>query len=407
MDEFLHNDVDKIFTDTLQKHKHDVPGDVWIKIDAELDKEDKRISNRRRQQFIKNSLWAIPFLGVLISITTFQFRNDLPTFKSHLPVGQASIDSKIGSSDGTKNSPVVSSQAADAPKSATTLIKKQRIFNLNAATTDKQVFAANRVLTDPSGRELPESNMEMKSYHSVLSLQERDKSMQPIVIKNILFTGQSRNHLIVKHDKQNIKNRFSITPYFSQEFAGYDLTDNNDAYGPNGKVIEEKERNVFSASAGFYINYNFKKRWVIQSGLSYSWSRSNIDSSTSYAVKDNNGHVQFKVNTVSGYGYLKPGSAVPPAIGDSVSTAKTYSELHYLSMPLLLSYNFPMKKFSLLVGAGITVNMLTSAGIETKTYGPGNPEKEYAVSMLGLKKSQYGCCGQGRSGIPCLSFDRN
>jgi hypothetical protein len=34
--------------------------------------------------------------------------------------------------------------------------------------------------------------------------------------------------------------------------------------------------------------------------------------------------------------------------------------------------------------------MLTSAEIETKTYGNGDPEKEYSVNMMGLNKINYG-----------------
>ena len=50
----------------------------------------------------------------------------------------------------------------------------------------------------------------------------------------------------------------------------------------------------------------------------------------------------------------------------------------------------PMKRFSLLIGAGASFNVLTSAEIETKTYGNGVPEKEYEVNMMGLKKINYG-----------------
>jgi hypothetical protein len=56
----------------------------------------------------------------------------------------------------------------------------------------------------------------------------------------------------------------------------------------------------------------------------------------------------------------------------------------------VLSYRIQLNRFSLLIGAGGSFNVLTSAQLETKTYGNGNPEKEYIVNMLGLKKINYG-----------------
>ena len=386
MDENLHN-TDKIFTDTLRNKKYDLSDEVWNKIDAELNKDDRRISNRRHQKQIKNGIGTILLFMMVIAITTFQFRKDQPTAMTKLSGNQRLLDSNTSLS--VKSLPIIQLASDETPNNGLLLTKKQRAFYL-AIPQGQQIDFNSKILPVTTGQNITEGSLEMKSYHSAVSMEESEKSLHPIINADILSFGKSGNNLIVKHDKNNFKNKFSITPYFSQEFAGYDLTDYNDAYGTNGKEIDKKERNVFSASMGIYINYNFKKRWVLQSGISYSWSRSNIDSSTSYAVSDNNGQIQFKVNTVSGYGYLKPGSVTPPAIGDSVSTAKTYSELHYLTVPLLLSYNIPMKRFSLLVGGGVTVNMLTGASIETKTYGPGNPEKEYAVSMLGLKKVNMG-----------------
>jgi len=115
--------------------------------------------------------------------------------------------------------------------------------------------------------------------------------------------------MIVKPEKQKLISRFSLTPYFSQEFAGYNLSE-DDATAANGREIEQRERNAFSASVGVYLNYRLNKRWLIQSGISYSWSRSNIDSGNVICCLDNSGNVQFKLNTISGYGYLQPDSLI-------------------------------------------------------------------------------------------------
>jgi hypothetical protein len=398
MDENLHNNVDKIFTDTLQNHRHDLSEDVWNKIDAGLDKEDQMLSRLHWRRQFKNLSWVVLFLVMVTGITTFQIRTDHSAVKITGTGRQPSPDSGKTSVNYIKINPIVLNQIYDhasvtdksiAPfvhpkfsiKKGVTEISSSENKWLNTAD-EKMDYAAIDLHSD--------SSFEMKSYRAEVSLQEHDRSGLSFVATRPLSSGHAGDHLIVKHEKQSINNRFSITPYYSKEIAGYDLTDNNDAYGQNGLEIEKKERSVFSRSAGLYLNYKLSKHWILQSGVSYSRSRSNIDPSTSYAVKDNNGDVQFKINTISGYGYLKPATLIPPVVGDSVATANTYSELHYISVPLILSYRFPMNRFSLMLGGGIIANMLTDASIETKTYGSGNPEKEYAVGMMGLKKFNMG-----------------
>jgi hypothetical protein len=183
--------------------------------------------------------------------------------------------------------------------------------------------------------------------------------------------------------------RWSFTGYFSQEFAGYNLTD-HDSTSANGKEIEKKERSVFSASAGLLLNYRLKGKWIIQSGLVYSWSNSIMDPSTTYAVKDNNGDIKFKVNTVSGYGFLTPSSSAPPNVGDSAMIGRSYSRLRYLTIPIMASYGFIVKKFTMLAGAGISFNFLTNATVQSGIRGTFYNAPESVVTLYGLQKINYG-----------------
>ena len=199
----------------------------------------------------------------------------------------------------------------------------------------------------------------------------------------------SADHDIIRLEQPKFRDRFSVTPYFSQEFAGYNFTD-NDITAPNGKEIEKAERNIFSASVGMYLNYKINKRWMLQTGLSYSWSRSIMDSSQSYAVKNAGGDIAFKLNTASGYSFLHSPSFIVPMVGDSMATAKTHSELHYITVPLVLSYRIPMHRFTLLAGAGMTFNVLTHATIETDIYGANYKQNESEIPLKGLKKINLG-----------------
>ncbi|HEY2349186.1 MAG TPA: outer membrane beta-barrel protein, partial [Puia sp.] len=137
-------------------------------------------------------------------------------------------------------------------------------------------------------------------------------------------------------------------------------------------------------------NYKLNKRWMFQSGISYSWSRSIMDSSKSYAVMNTSGDIAFKLNMASGFSFLNTPSFIVPVVGDSLSTAKTHSELHYITVPLVLSYRIPLRRFTLLAGAGMTLNVLTHATLETDIYGANYKQNESEIPIRGLKKVNFG-----------------
>jgi len=369
MEENLNHNVDKLFRESLQSSRQDISSDMWNRIESRLDEDDNRIGagNRRKQL----RLAALLFLFILFAggIGIFKYSRTHHTgmdstysssAKSILSVTEQNKDS--GQKEIQQNNAVSKALVDITP--AKTLFRK---------VPDEDLAPAGFVINAP-----PQLFLKPAEISPILTAQKNLPAGNPIT-----------ENRIVKPEKQKFGARFSITPYYSKELAGYTLSD-DDVTSADGKEIEKRERNVFSASVGLYLNYRLNKKWSLQSGISYSWSNSIIDSATSYAVKDNTGTIQFKLNTISGYGYIQPSTGMQPNLGDSVSTAKTYSELHYLSVPIILYYHIPLKRFSLLAGGGVTINMLSGASIETKTYGSGFQEKEYAISMLGLKKVNYG-----------------
>jgi opacity protein-like surface antigen len=77
-------------------------------------------------------------------------------------------------------------------------------------------------------------------------------------------------------------------------------------------------------------------------------------------------------------------------VGDSIGTAKTHSELHYLTVPLIVSYRIPVHRFTFLAGAGMTFNFLTKATLETDIYGVNYKQNESEIPIRGLKKMNTG-----------------
>ncbi len=200
-----------------------------------------------------------------------------------------------------------------------------------------------------------------------------------------IYSGLTENNSLIKVQNGK-KNRISVEPFYIKEFAGYNFADND----IEGEEIEKRERTMFSATVGFFVNYSLNRHWVLQSGLAYSWSTSNIDSFATYAKRGDNGAIQYKLNTVSGYSYLNSPSPTSPMVGDSVHTNGTHSHLRYISIPLIVSYRIPMKRFTALVGAGATYNILSSAVVETDIYDASFSKHEAWLPLNGLKKTNFG-----------------
>jgi Outer membrane protein beta-barrel domain len=365
MEEHAQNNMDSFFRDSLLDARQAPPEAVWNKIENELDNDDSRfvyVNNFRRVAAITGFLLILIGLSLFIEIQLRQIKSTAST---------SALNTKSALN--------------------TTLLKEiKSLHPMEKIRTGKKNLN-NKAILLKNDNFLPSYAGHTDIYLTPINTDDLKLPLLNTDLK-ITFPGfpaGSNDKTVIKYQRQKFKERISVTPYFSKEFAGYNFTD-EDSTNPGGKEIERRERNIFSASVGVYINYKLHKNWILQTGLSYSWSSTNIDSSTCYAVNDNNGHVQFKLNTISGYGYLQPSSAFQANIGDSLLAGKSYSQLHYLTIPLVISYNIPLKKFSLLVGGGVSFNLLTSASIETKTYGSGYPEKEYAINMMGLKKTNYG-----------------
>jgi Outer membrane protein beta-barrel domain len=390
MDEHLHNHVDKLFGDSLKSYKDEPREEVWERIENQLDIDVLILYKARKRRRI---LMIVSFFVLLAGAGTFILNYYKPGKSSISSSIQGNVKSITQPGKTMGNNPQIQNIKSDltADKNRNDLIHPDLIL-----TSGRNIHQQSAHSLSFSDRSLQNLNNSLSTDAIVFGLHPVSLDVQGTINtsfningKNLLTELEASEKIIIKPEKQSFKSRLSIVPYFSKEFAGYNLSD-DDATAADGKEIEERERNVFSASIGIYLNYRIKKRWFIQTGLSYSWSNSNIDSSKSFAVLGNNGSVQYKFNTISGYGFLQPLPTIQPSVGDSVFTAKAYSQLHYLTVPLIISYSIPLKRFSLLIGTGVSFNILTGATVETKIYGLNFTQDETAIPMKGLKKINYG-----------------
>lgn len=127
---------------------------------------------------------------------------------------------------------------------------------------------------------------------------------------------------------------------------------------------------------------------MIQSGLNLSRSITTSDPGKVVAALDNNGKTSFLVTTVTGYGYIA--SAGIANIGDTATTGKITGKLNYIDLPVILSREWSVGRFSLLAGAGLDAKLLTHATIETSIMGPVGADRKTVVTQYGLRKVDLG-----------------
>src|SRR5579863_106378 len=357
MEENRPDHLDKFFTDSLRSFEDRPGNEVWEKIEQELDGDKRRVFLLIFRPF---SIGAASLIALCIALGIL-YRAGHKTNVAHKSEVSSSRQARPNETAGQPDKPV--NRQLPHP-----------------STPEKYVAAS--VLSAPDTRD-------WRPLHNDLST-----VMQPLQPAASHTTGDIPQLLTshVDHYKKgnpihlaNRLRRWSISGYFSQELAGYNLAD-HDSTGTGHKEIDKKYNSLVSASAGLLVGYQMTKHWLLQTGLLYSWSSSLGDPTTAYAVTDNNGNTKYLLNTVAGYGYLPSSS---PA-GDSVKTDQSSSRLHYLSLPVIASYAIYKKRFTFLAGAGIIGNFLTGATVTSRIEGGPTPQPESIVTMYGLRKINYG-----------------
>jgi hypothetical protein len=357
MEENRPDHLDKLFTDALQSFQDRPAEEVWEKIEQELDGDKRRVYFPIFRPFnlIAASLIALCIaMGILFHVghqTNVAHKSEVTHDKSN-DIGSTTI--------------------------ATTHLPSPRQGRPNetAEQTNRSVLSA------PDTRDLWPPHYDLATVIQPLqSTAPHTLADFPQLLTSHVDHYNKGNpiHLV------NRLHRWSISGYFSQELAGYNLAD-HDSTGAGHKEIDKKYNSLVSASAGILVGYQLTKRWLLQTGLLYSWSSSLGDPTTAYAVKDNNGNTKYLLNTITGYGYLPSSS---PA-GDSVKTDQSSSRLHYLSIPLIASYAFHKRRFTFLAGAGLIGNFLTGATVTSRIEGAPTPQPESIVTLYGLRKINYG-----------------
>ena len=176
-----------------------------------------------------------------------------------------------------------------------------------------------------------------------------------------------------------------MTAYGSNDWAQYqldnDVPDNTGNQQDEKEEISQREKHESSFSAGIMVARQLTRHIGLKTGIIYSNTAIGISPQEMYAVKKTDGSIAYKYITSSGYGFVKPGFGLPPAIGDSIRAMEAQHNLQMISIPLLASYKFEKNRFSVSPAVGLSVNFITSVKVKTEITDALNKE---AVTINGL-----------------------
>ena len=224
------------------------------------------------------------------------------------------------------------------------------------------------------------------------------KILQPISTVKTKIPGTNKTAVAKNiQKKQGKQSRFSITPFFSPDIAWYRLQD--DKVGnqqDNANELEKEEKHEFSYTFGALADYKINRHWGLQSGVTLSNINIAVQPKTIYAQPDNTGSIKYRINSSSGYGYVLPSYIINPSIGDSLYAFTSTHSIQYVDIPLAVTYCFTKDKFNLNAMAGLSVNILTSAKLETSVENGFDNSYEKINKLQGLRKTYFsGIAGIG------------
>jgi hypothetical protein len=208
------------------------------------------------------------------------------------------------------------------------------------------------------------------------------------------FTTLNSTTNFYKTGNKKFKPFWTAMPFVSNDWNMYQL--DNDVPDATANIqddekveVSSREKHESSFSAGIVITRQLSKHIGIQTGIVYANTSIAISPQNIYAEQQN-GQLAYKYITSSGYGFIKPGFGLPPAVGDSIKSAEAEHTLQVFSIPLSISYRFDKNKFSFIPSAGLSANFITKSRIKTEIYNAQNSENVDITGLEGTRKFYTG-----------------
>ncbi len=427
MSDNLH-DIDKLFRSAIDAHEEAPSEDVWNNIDKGLDKYTNA-SIRKRYRNLKIitlflALLLIGFIAYFIFKTDY-FKNNLSTNESKgsnslavdtaksytekEPTGAASptqIQNQQALSNIKKQLPVI--PALHYPKkerptiSSTTLAAEAEVPTFN---THEGVFAKRNVtskktkakttlnigytttlVTCQEGNNADIAEKRLINKTAVDKIPATRKKSGLVLAKKMNIPVLLQKNTKTGSDKNKTNPYWGFAAFISPHITSLLLKDGET--GPRRREeIKEGEYENISFSAGIVPELSFSKNWSLQTGLIYDSRSNSMNPRKIYAVADPDGEIKYRFDCSSGYWYVNPKTGTTPAIGDSIMSDETTIHLKYLTIPLIVKYNYSVNRLTWFASAGLGINIFLKGKISAEIENENYSDYTTSEKIYGLKKN--------------------
>lgn len=449
MKENLH-DIDKLFQSAINQHQESPSDEVWNAIENNLNKKD--VDNYRKKNYWLKRLSFLLFLlltGVSIYLFTkpknslpknFQITEVIPhkgtinedqnkvlndqntTNKANRNNNQTAIKTinsnfdKPKKTDPTKrtNSYYLNNNKkiekfpmlVNDKNISTTIVRQQQ--KKNKKNTEKKISVKitnastdDEITTEYDSTSIRKKNNTIENINSEVyttAILKADSSKSSAIITKEKTIKESGTKTTIKK-KNKFNQGFSLTAFFSPDYAFYNLqngNNNNQLDGEDKDEIEQNEDHQNAFTTGILFDYTFNKHWSIQTGFTFSKTTIGGAPKKIYAKADNNGNIKYCYWSSSGYAFIKTPEGNLPEVGDSINASSSRHTLQYLSVPLAIKYSIPYKKFEFNLFAGVTANFLIKSRLEASLKNRDEDEHHNQYQIEGLKNLYFsGLAGIG------------
>lgn len=214
-------------------------------------------------------------------------------------------------------------------------------------------------------------------------------------LSSILHSATSiRPPKLTIQKNKKFRSYWEVSSFFSNDWAGYridnDIPDNGTNSQNESEEVSKREEFQFSYSTGAFLSRQFRSPFGIKTGLIYSNNTIAISPHRIYAVQESSGKISYQFITSSGYGFIKPGFGLPPAIGDSIESVEGEHNLQIFSVPIAISYRIEKKKWAFMPSVGFIGNFITKATLTTKVEDALDNETETIDKLQGMHNFYVG-----------------
>ncbi len=427
MTEDLHN-IDNFFKNPIEEYAEKPSEKVWNDIVNNLDKTSHIILKKRYQNLKKIAAVLLLLLcGTVFYVITKKYQpniskveknnaavNNITTADTKLPpktsVNNETTEEK-GIMDNTnpetandlsKQSIEKKSNNKNKISKSKKLIatKKIKISNVEASKVEDEKLLAKKSRTSSKEKmKIKVNNAEasddylanLATVENTFLLKSFIVNPEKIEVEKSVFTPviNFRNiPLLMKNGvaksvgtKNNTGHGFSTTLYVSPEFAFNRLEDDKQFQErmpppPNmGRPrddrdkIKREEHKSTSFSAGILVNYAFKNKISLQTGVSFTSKSDEILPKKVFAEQIPNGEIKYKNNSSLGATYIDPKTGTTTLVGDSAILGVTKNTVQYVSIPINILYHFQIKKLQISPMLGIAANFLVKQQVTTNVEG--------------------------------------